>query len=160
MFVIVVCSTLKIGKPNWLAIGARAWNCPNLFCDKTKSNVFLQNDLAGKLNVNSSTVSRVLSNRWVEARGISENQKFFYAKDFFVSSNDLKKYLVTPKLNEILESEFISKKAYSDGEIASKVKHIARRTVAKYRKESDIPNILDRDKVYQSGKKETHYIFS
>jgi len=118
--------------------------------DITKYHIFKQEDLANELTLNPGTISRILSNRWVEARDINGNQKFFYTKDLFVTSDNLKKYMILPKFNKMLEEEFKRKKAYPDYEIQKKIPSIARRTVAKYREDASIPNFAERDKIYKS----------
>ena len=119
--------------------------------DNTKLNIFKQEDLAEKLNLSSSTISRIFSNRWVEARGVVGEPKFMYAKDLLVTSDDLQKYLALPQLEEVLREEFERKEAYSDSVITCRVKGVARRTLSKYRSGSGIPNALERSKAYQSG---------
>ena len=127
--------------------------------DKTKFQVFKPENLGNQLNIHSSTIYRLLSNRWVEARNIAGNQKFIYAKDLLVTENDLKKYHVLPKLNKILSEEFENKKAYSDSEISNKVGGLARRTFTKYRKSSNIPLAGERERIYfEESKKEPYRI--
>lgn len=119
--------------------------------NSTKLNVFIQQDLANGLNMNVGTVNRILANRWVEARNISGEQRFFYAKDLFVTKDRLNKLLVLPLLNKIMTEEFERRKAYHDSEISERVHSLARRTIAKYREESNIPNIGDRNNIYRFG---------
>jgi hypothetical protein len=85
------------------------------------------------------------------------DQRFFYAKDLLVLPDELKKYQVLPELNSIFSEEFRRGKAYSDREITEKIPSIARRTVAKYRLNADIPNITERNQIYKSGEKSRPY---
>lgn len=127
--------------------------------DKARCNVYIQRHLGNDLSLDESTVSRILCNRWVEARNIAGEQKLLFAKDLFVSKDHLKKYLVLPILNKILEEEFERKIAYSDEEITSKETHIARRTIVKYRGMSSIPNTSIRNREYKSNTREEPYKF-
>ncbi|MEK6906727.1 MAG: hypothetical protein AABW81_03830 [Nanoarchaeota archaeon] len=124
----------------------------------SRLNFFVQDHLADRLNLSASTISRVLSNRWVEARDTEGNQKSFYIKDIFATRDNLKKYSILSGINKIFEKEFEQKKAYSDMHILEKLgKDIARRSIANYRKENNIPNHLDRNKIYKSGKLQEQY---
>ena len=128
--------------------------------DRTRYNLFRQEDLADRLNISPSTVSRILSNRWVEARNVAGDQKFMYAKDFCVTQDEIRRYEILPPLNNILREEFERKKAYSDREISEKTGgKIGRRTITKYRTISCIPNNLERTAVYKSGEKAEPYRF-
>jgi DNA-directed RNA polymerase specialized sigma54-like protein len=119
--------------------------------DPMKYNPFNQEDLARRLEISGGTVSRIFNNRWVEARNLEGIQRFLYAKDFFVSRYDLKRYASVPRLNEILRQEFETGQAFSDDKIAELEGRIARRTVTKYRRGSKIPDSSDRTKLYRSG---------
>ncbi len=125
--------------------------------DITRFHIFKQEDLANELGLSPGTISRILSNRWVEARDIDGNQKFFYVKDLFVTGANLKKYMILPEFNKILDEEFKRKKAYPDYEMQRKIPNIARRTIAKYREEANIPNFAGRDIVYKSGELKEPY---
>ncbi|MEK6974534.1 MAG: hypothetical protein AABW41_04845 [Nanoarchaeota archaeon] len=119
--------------------------------DRPKFNIFSQKELADKLNLSHSTVSRLISNRLVEARNLVGAKQVIYAKDLLVTKDDLKRFIVSPEINKALEEEFARKEAFSDQEIAKRAKHIARRTVTKYRLESNVPNARERNIAYQTG---------
>ena len=121
---------------------------------------FDQNDLSKRLDLHSGTVSRLLSNRWVEARNVKGEQKFLNAKDLLITKAEFKKYLVLPDLNKVLKEEFEKKKAYSDPEITEKVGKYGRRCITNYRKESNIPSALEREKQYKTGTRAEPYVFS
>ncbi len=125
--------------------------------DSTKYHIFKQGQLGEKLNISESTVSRLLSNRWVEARSVAGEQKVLYAKDMLVTNDGLKRYLALKPLNLLLEEEFEKKKAYSDAELVSKIKVIARRTLAKYRLEAGISGTPERNQAYRSGERTEPY---
>ncbi len=119
--------------------------------------VFRQEDLAEKMELSESTVSRLVTNRWVEARDVKGEQRFMYVKDLFTTSDDLIRYTSIPELNKVLRLEFESGKSYSDGKIAEMVKKLARRTITKIRMESDIPTATERAKAYKSGSLQEPY---
>ena len=127
--------------------------------DKTRYNILNQKNLAEKINVSEGAVSRILSNRWVEARNIAGDQQFLYAKDLLATKNDLKKYNALPILNEILAEEFKNREAYSDRIIAERVPNLARRTIVKYRQSSGIPAYSERNKVYRAEEIEEPFKF-
>lgn len=116
-----------------------------------KHSLFVQDDLAKKINLSGSTVSRILNNRLVEARNLSSEQRIMYAKDLFFTKSDLIRYNALPDLNQVFLEEFKMKKAFSDEEISMRVNKLARRTITKYRKEANIPGARERKELYQSG---------
>ena len=69
----------------------------------------------------------------MEARNVKGEQNFFYPKNLLITEDELKKYLILPRINAVLAQEFETKEAYSDEEIRGRVPSIARRTVTKYR---------------------------
>ncbi|MFH1210435.1 MAG: hypothetical protein V1645_00820 [archaeon] len=119
--------------------------------DPFRYNLFRQDQLADKMELSTSTISRILSNRWVEARNTEGIEKFLYAKDLFATRDDLNRYTALPTLNKILEEEFERKAAFSDREISERVSRLARRTVTKYREESKIPNFSERNRMYKTS---------
>lgn len=119
--------------------------------DSLRYNLLTQDKLADEMDLSTSTVSRILSNRWVEARNTEGVEKFLYVKDLFATKDDLNRYTALPTLNRMLEEEFESKIAFSDREISERVPHVARRTVTKYREGSKIPNFSERNKIYRLG---------
>ena len=126
--------------------------------DTSRFNLFNQERLANELNLSQSTVSRVLCNRWVEARNVRGEQKFLYAKDLCVTQDDINRYTILPRLNQIFMEEFKRKKAFSDWEISRRVPNIARRTINKYRSRAGIPNTSKRNDLYKSSCIEEPYV--
>lgn len=120
--------------------------------------IYLQDDLAEQLNIHGSTVGRILSNRWVEARNTSGEQKVFYAKNLFASQTRIIALEYVPRMNQALAEEFETGEALSDLDIAKKVGgKFARRTVAKYRAENNVPPRNVRAKLYASKSRETPF---
>ena len=127
--------------------------------DNTKLHLFLQKDVAEKLNLAVGTISRILSNRWIEARDISGNQKVMYAKDLFATKDNILRYNVLPILNKIFAQEFIYGKSNSDREIAEMTQgRIAIRTVSKYREGSGVPNASVRKREYLCGQRSEPFV--
>lgn len=119
--------------------------------DSGKFNIFSQDNLANKLNLTTSTISRILGNRWVEARNIEGEQKYIYSKNLLKTSDEIKKYKAIPLINRLLSEEFRMKEAYSDKEIVERLNGVlARRTISKYRANSGIPGINERNKEYRN----------
>tara|TARA_Y100000034_G_C6889645_1_gene409060 strand:- start:1410 stop:2363 length:954 start_codon:yes stop_codon:yes gene_type:complete len=119
--------------------------------DTAKFNMLDQQKIANKLDIHLSTISRILANRWVEARNIHGNQKFMYAKDFLITNDSFKRYSLLPSLNNVFIEEFEKGTAYSDIKISEKVPNLARRTIAKYREMDDIPISRERNEIYKEG---------
>lgn len=117
-----------------------------------KLNPFPQRDLAKRVDLHYSTISRLLSNRWV--KGISakgEEEKIFYTKDLLPTQDKILRYASAPLINRILEAEFAKKEAFSDKELSEKVGILKRRTIAKYRKMSGMPNSPKRKRRYNEN---------
>jgi RNA polymerase sigma-54 factor len=99
-------------------------------------------EVAEELGIHESTVSRVSSNKYIETpRGV------FPIKCFFVSSIDGKSEITAEKVKEELKKVIAEEdpdKPYSDQMLVSIFAEsgieIARRTIAKYRKELGIPS--------------------
>ncbi len=123
----------------------------------TRFNLYDQTKLANDLDISISTASRILSNRWVEARNIAGKQKFIYTKDLCVTADDLKRFHTIPMVNEILKKEYKLGKAHSDQDISNKIPNVARRTIAKYRKIYNIPATPERNEAYRFGKLQEPY---
>lgn len=120
--------------------------------DRTKLHIFGAKDLAEKLGFAECTIYRTLSNRWVEARSATGEQRLIHSDNLLVTPNELRRYLAIPRLNELLIEEFKKGKACSDQELAGRISAVARRTVTKYRQEAKIPNSDGRNDSYQIGK--------
>jgi len=125
--------------------------------DHSRYNVCSQEDLAKDLNLSAGTVSRILSNRHVEARNLNGDQKFLCAKDLLATGDKIRKYSVFPMLNDILKQEFERKGAYSDAEISERVSTLKRRTISKHLRKLGIPTLSKRKKAYGSGSVEQPY---
>jgi len=106
-------------------------------------------DIADEIGFNQSTISRAISNKYIESqRGI------FAMKDFFstaikddISTEEIKNYIsmLIKKENKI--------EPLNDFEILESIKtrfgiDITRRTISKYRGEMDIPQSVERKKLY------------
>jgi len=121
--------------------------------DKTRFHIFKQQDLAEKIDISWSTVSRLIANRYAESRGINGNLEILATKDLCITADKLLRYSVTPLINAVFEKEFSERMAYSDQEINGMVPNVARRTIAKYRFEAGIPSHGDRVRSYRTGEK-------
>ena len=105
-------------------------------------------DVAGELGVHSSTISRVVTNKYVDTpQGVMELRKFF---TMGVENSDgvgLSIVQVKLKIKKMIENESKSK-PYSDNQIGQLLQRdnifITRRTVAKYREQMQIPGSRER----------------
>lgn len=122
--------------------------------DEARFNLLDQRQLATNLGLSGGTVSRMLTNRWVEARNLERESKFLYAKDLLVTKDRLKKCVALPQINAMLGKEFGRRDAYTDTEIAAEIPNVARRTITKYRNQMGIPGCKERTLAYQTGKDE------
>jgi RNA polymerase sigma-54 factor len=116
--------------------------------DRNQLNPMILKDVADRLDLDVSTISRVTSRKYVQTPyGI------FHVKDLFVQSftNNAGDLVTTNEIQEVL-AEIVEKedksKPLNDSEIQSILKEkgfpIARRTVAKYRENLGIPVSLKR----------------
>lgn len=111
--------------------------------DERKLKPMILKDIADEISMDISTVSRVASNKYV-----STPYGTFLIKEFFSESmkNDAGEDVSTREIKKILEdsvAEEDKKKPLTDDKLAALLKDkgypIARRTVAKYREQLDIP---------------------
>jgi len=100
-------------------------------------------DIAEEINMDISTISRVVNGKYVQSpMGIHE-LKYFFSEGLATDSGDeVSNKHIKERLKEIIESE--NKTApYSDDKLADMLNeegiHIARRTVAKYREQLRLP---------------------
>jgi len=98
--------------------------------------------IANALGLHESTVSRALSNKYIQTpRGIFQLKYFFTTPIATESGNAASAASVKDKIQDIIKAED-SQKPYSDSKIIELLKkegiQLARRTVAKYRKELNI----------------------
>jgi len=107
-------------------------------------------DIADKVGIHETTVSRVTKNRYVQTpRGVFSLKSFFNSAIPTTSGGTASSASVKEMLKEIVAQED-HKKPLSDDEIVAKLAEkgieIARRTVNKYRKELNIPSSSKRKK--------------
>ncbi|MCF8240645.1 MAG: RNA polymerase factor sigma-54 [Melioribacteraceae bacterium] len=100
-------------------------------------------DIADDIEMDISTISRVVNGKYVESpQGIHELKYFFSEGLATDSGNEISNKHIKELIREIIENES-KKHPYSDDKIAKiltgKGIHIARRTVAKYREQLMIP---------------------
>lgn len=121
--------------------------------DPVRLNILNQEDFGEELNLTGSTVSRILANRWAEARNLAGEQKYLYVKNhLLVTQHELFKYNNLPEINRLLVEEYALGRAYSDQEIIKKIRGrgLARRTLTKYREDNQIPSSSERNKLYMA----------
>jgi len=105
-------------------------------------------DVANELGVHSSTISRVVTNKYVDTpQGVMELRKFFTMGVENPDGEELSIVQVKLKIKKLLEEENKSK-PYSDNQIGQLLRRdnifITRRTVAKYREQMQIPGSRER----------------
>ena len=105
-------------------------------------------DVASELGVHSSTISRVVTNKYVDTpQGVIELRKFFTMGVESPDGEELSIVQVKLKIRQLIESEDKSR-PYSDNQLGALLKRdnvfITRRTVAKYREQMQIPGSRER----------------
>ncbi len=105
-------------------------------------------DVASELGVHSSTISRVVTNKYVETpQGVMELRKFFTMGVENPDGEELSIVQVKLKIRKLIEEENKSK-PYSDNQLGQLLRRdnifITRRTVAKYREQMQIPGSRER----------------
>ncbi len=105
-------------------------------------------DVANELGVHSSTISRVVTNKYVDTpQGVMELRKFFTMGVENPDGEELSIVQVKLKIKKLIEDEN-RKKPYSDNQIGQLLRRdnifITRRTVAKYREQMQIPGSRER----------------
>ncbi len=105
-------------------------------------------DVAEELGVHSSTISRVVANKYAHTpQGIIELRKFFTVGVESASGENVSTLRVRARIREIIEQED-ARKPLSDQKISKMLNQegiqITRRTVAKYRDQMNIPGSRDR----------------
>ncbi len=110
-------------------------------------------DLAGELGVHSSTVSRVVTNKYVDTpQGVMELRKFFTTGVDREDGGEISILNVKNKIKEMIQKEDATK-PYSDDQLSRMLKtqgiQITRRTVAKYREQMRISGSRERKINYQ-----------
>jgi RNA polymerase sigma-54 factor len=105
-------------------------------------------DVANELGVHSSTISRVVTNKYVDTpQGVMELRKFFTMGVENPDGGELSIVQVKLKIKKLIEDENRNK-PYSDNQIGQLLRRdnifITRRTVAKYREQMQIPGSRER----------------
>ena len=119
--------------------------------DETKLKPMILKDIADKINMDVSTVSRVANSKYVETPYGTKLIKFFFSESM---KNDQGEDISTKEIKKILQ-DIISaenkKKPLTDEKLSKILKEkgylIARRTVAKYREQLNIPVARLRKKI-------------
>jgi len=109
-------------------------------------------DVADDIGMHESTVSRVVSNKYIHTpRGLYPMKFFFHSgidRDF---GGDISSLSVKRKIEHLIKAED-PKRPLSDNALTKALNregiHIARRTVAKYRDELQIPSSTDRKQLF------------
>lgn len=119
--------------------------------DETKLKPMILKDIADMVGLDISTISRVANSKYVETPYGTKLIKNFFSEAMM---NDQGEEVSTIEIKKILENiinEEDKKKPYPDDKIADLLKEkgypIARRTVAKYREQLDIPVARMRKKI-------------
>lgn len=110
-------------------------------------------DVANELGVHSSTISRVVTNKYVHTpQGVMELRKFFTIGMEREDGREISIVQVKHRIKEMIDTED-STKPYSDDQLSQMLTrqgiHITRRTVAKYREQMHIPGSRERKIGYQ-----------
>ena len=105
-------------------------------------------DVASDIAMHESTVSRVVSNKYIHTpRGLFPMKYFFHSGIDSSQGDDVSSLSIKNKISRIVEEED-SRRPHSDARITQKLRaegiQIARRTVAKYREELRIPSSSQR----------------
>jgi len=109
-------------------------------------------DVADDIGMHESTVSRVVSNKYIHTpRGLFPLKFFFHSGIDREYGEDISSLTVKRKIEHLIQSEE-PKRPLSDSELMRILNregiHIARRTVAKYRDELGIPSSTDRKQIF------------
>ena len=109
-------------------------------------------DVAEDIGMHESTVSRVVSNKYMHTpRGLFAMKFFFHSGIDRDYGDDISSLTVKRKIKQLIESED-PRRPLSDSDLMRILNregiHIARRTVAKYRDELGIPSSADRRQVF------------
>ena len=109
-------------------------------------------DVAEDIGMHESTVSRVVSNKYMHTpRGLFPMKFFFHSGIEREYGGDISSLTVKRKIEQLIEAED-AKRPLSDSELTRILKregiNIARRTVAKYRDELMIPSSTQRKQIF------------
>jgi RNA polymerase sigma-54 factor len=105
-------------------------------------------DVASELSVHSSTISRVVTNKYVDTpQGVMELRKFFTMGVENPEGEEFSIVQVKLKIRKLIEDENKSR-PYSDNQLGQLLRrdhiYITRRTVAKYREQMQVPGSRER----------------
>jgi len=105
-------------------------------------------DVANDIGMHESTVSRVVSNKYIHTpRGLFPMKYFFHSGIDSSQGDDVSSLSIKNKISRIVDEED-ARRPHSDARITQKLRaegiQIARRTVAKYREELRIPSSSQR----------------
>lgn len=114
------------------------------FFDKGKEHLkpMILKDIAEDVDMDISTISRVTNGKYVQTeRGVFE-LKYFFTESIKTEDGEVSNRVIKDRIKEIVDNEN-KQKPLSDNKIAKKLREegytIARRTVAKYREQQNIP---------------------
>jgi RNA polymerase sigma-54 factor len=104
--------------------------------------------IADKVGVHVTTVSRAVDDKWVQTpRGIFPLKRFFVGGTKSESGEDVAWDIIRIKLQELIDKED-KQNPYSDDDLVERLSaqglHVARRTVTKYRQKMNIPSSRQR----------------
>ncbi|MFY9824978.1 MAG: RNA polymerase factor sigma-54 [Thermoanaerobaculia bacterium] len=124
------------------------------FLDKGIENLrpMVLRDVAEDIGMHESTVSRVVSNKYIHThRGLFPMKFFFHSGIDREYGDNISSLTVKRKIEQLIQSED-PKRPLSDSELMRILNregiNIARRTVAKYRDELSIPSSTDRKQIF------------
>ncbi len=109
-------------------------------------------DVANDIGMHESTVSRVVTNKYMHTpQGVFEMKFFFHSGISSSYGESVSSVTIKQRIKKIIESED-AKKPLSDSKIVSILQReglvLARRTIAKYREELKIPTSNQRKVLY------------
>jgi len=114
------------------------------FFDKGKEHLkpMILKDIAEDVDMDISTISRVTNGKYVQTeRGVFE-LKYFFTESIKTDNGEVSNRVIKDRIKEIVDEEN-KQSPLSDSKIAKKLQeedyNIARRTVAKYREQMNIP---------------------
>jgi hypothetical protein len=109
-------------------------------------------DVANDIGMHESTVSRVVSNKYIHTpRGLFPMKYFFHSGIDSTTGNDVSSVSIKNKIARLIADED-ARRPHSDARIMQRLRaegiQIARRTVAKYREELRIPSSSQRKQAF------------
>jgi len=109
-------------------------------------------DVAQDIEMHESTVSRVVTNKYIHTpQGLFELKFFFHSGINSMNGDTVSSEIIKQSLRKMIEEEN-GEKPFTDQEIVERFKgmqiHIARRTIAKYRKKLKIPSSGSRKRLF------------